>query len=62
LVVIVPSASETILDVLEAIPLAKEEENVVSLTSTDVVMKYLNTVYTNVSQKAVLAAMNVGGS
>jgi uncharacterized Zn finger protein len=62
LVVIVPSASETILDVLEAIPLAKEEENVVSLTSTDVVMKYLSTVYTNVSQKAVLAAMNVGGS
>ncbi len=62
LVVIVPSASETILDVLEAIPLAKEEENVVNLTSTDVVMKYLSTVYTNVSQKAVLAAMNVGGS
>ncbi|RCJ22457.1 hypothetical protein A6S26_22170 [Nostoc sp. ATCC 43529] len=62
LVVIAPSASETILDVLGAIPLAKEEENVVNLTSTDVVMKYLNTVYTDVSQKAVLAAMNVGGS
>jgi uncharacterized Zn finger protein len=62
LVVIAPSASETILDVLEAIPLAKEEENVVNLTSTDVVMKYLSTVYTNVSQKAVLAAMNLGGS
>jgi len=62
LVVIAPSASETILDVLGAIPLAKEEENVVNLTSTDVVMKYLNTLYTDVSQKAVLAAMNVGGS
>ncbi|BAY76553.1 zinc finger SWIM domain-containing protein [Nostoc linckia NIES-25] len=62
LVVIAPSASETILDALGAIPLAKEEENVVNLTSTDVVMKYLNTVYTDVSQKAVLAAMNVGGS
>lgn len=62
LVVIAPSASETILDVLGAIPLAKEDENVVNLTSTDVVMKYLNTVYTDVSQKAVLAAMNVGGS
>ncbi len=62
LVVIVPSSSETILDVLEAIPLAKEEENAVNSTSSDVVMKYLNTVYRDVSQKAVLAAMNVGGS
>ncbi|MFN6561532.1 MAG: SWIM zinc finger family protein [Nostoc sp. ChiSLP01] len=62
LVVITPSASETILDVLGAIPLAKEEENLVNLPSTDVVMKYLNTLYTDVSQKAVLAAMNVGGS
>ncbi|ODG97502.1 hypothetical protein A4S05_13320 [Nostoc sp. KVJ20] len=62
LVVIVPSSSETILDVLEAIPLAKEEENTVNSTSSDVVMKYLNTLYRDVSQKAVLAAMNVGGS
>jgi uncharacterized Zn finger protein len=62
LVVIVPSSSETVLDVLGAIPLAKEEENLVNSTSSDLVMKYLNTVYTDVSQKAVLAAMNVGGS
>ncbi|MHC5935122.1 SWIM zinc finger family protein [Nostoc sp.] len=62
LVVIVPSSSETVLDVLGAIPLAKEEENTVNSTSTDVVMKYLNTVYRDVSQKAVIAAMNVGGS
>ncbi|MDZ8023741.1 MAG: SWIM zinc finger family protein [Nostoc sp. DcaGUA01] len=62
LVVIAPSSSETILDVLGVIPLAKEEENLVNSTSTEVVMKYLNTVYTDVSQKAVLAAMNVGGS
>ncbi|MEH1994217.1 SWIM zinc finger family protein [Nostoc sp.] len=62
LVVIVPSSSETILDVLGAILLAKEEENAVNSTSSDVVMKYLNTVYRDVSQKAVLAAMNVGGS
>lgn len=61
LVVIVPSGSETVLDVLGAIPLAKEEENVVNLPSGDVVMKYLDTVYKDVSQKAVLAAMNVGG-
>ncbi|MBN3898901.1 MAG: SWIM zinc finger family protein [Nostoc sp. NOS(2021)] len=61
LVVIVPSSSETVLDVLGAIPLAKEEENTVNSTSSDVVMKYLNTVYRDVSQQAVLAAMNVGG-
>lgn len=62
LVVIVPSGSETVLDVLGTIPLAKEEENGVNLPSSDVVMKYLDTIYKDVSQKAVLAAMNVGGS
>ncbi|MEH1912569.1 MAG: SWIM zinc finger family protein [Nostoc sp.] len=62
LVVIAPSSSETVLDVLGAISLAKEEENTVNSTSSDVVMKYLNTVYRDVSQKAFLAAMNVGGS
>ncbi|MEH2023672.1 SWIM zinc finger family protein [Nostoc sp.] len=62
LVVIAPSTSETILDVLGAITLAKEEENGVNSTSSDMVMKYLNTVYRDVSQKAFLAAMNVGGS
>jgi uncharacterized Zn finger protein len=61
LVVIAPSSSETILDVLGAIPLAKSEENVVNSTACDVVMKYLDTLYKDVSQKAVLAAMNVGG-
>ncbi|KAB8335533.1 hypothetical protein SD80_004285 [Scytonema tolypothrichoides VB-61278] len=61
LVVIVPSTGETVLDVLGSIPLAKEEENLTSLTAADVVMKYLQTVYKDVSQKAVLAAMNVGG-
>jgi uncharacterized Zn finger protein len=60
LVVIAPGASETVLDVLGAIPLGKEEENVVNVTSADVVMKYLETVYQDVKQKAVLAAMNVG--
>ncbi|MBD0303696.1 MAG: SWIM zinc finger family protein, partial [Tolypothrix sp. T3-bin4] len=62
LVVIAPSTNEMVLDVLGAIPLAKEEENAVNSTSSDVVMKYLNTVYRDVSQKAFLAAMNVGGS
>ena len=62
LVVIAPSTNEMVLDVLGAIPLAKEEENVVNSTSSDVVMKHLNTVYRDVSQKAFLTAMNVGGS
>ncbi|KZL51689.1 hypothetical protein A2T98_00920 [Nodularia spumigena CENA596] len=61
LVVITPSGSETVLDVLGAIPLAKTEESTVSLTSGDVVTKYLDTVYKQVSQQAMLAAMNMGG-
>ena len=61
LVVITPSGSETVLDVLGAIPLAKTEENAVSSTSGDVVTKYLETVYQQVSQQAMLAAMNMGG-
>ncbi|PLZ26663.1 hypothetical protein CBP10_20765, partial [Fischerella thermalis WC558] len=61
LVVIAPSNSETVLDVLGSIPLAKEEGNLASLTAADLVMKYLDTVYKDVSQKAMLAAMNVGG-
>jgi uncharacterized Zn finger protein len=62
LVVIAPSTSETVLDVLGSIPLAKEEENLASLTAADLVMKYLDTVYKDVSQKAILAAMNVGAN
>jgi uncharacterized Zn finger protein len=61
LVVIAPSTSETVLDMLGAIPLAKDEENSASLNSSDIVMKYLETIYKEVSQKAMLAAMNVGG-
>ncbi len=60
LVVIVPSGSETVLNVLGAIPLAKEEESLVNSTSAEVVMKYLQALYQDVSQKAILAAMNVG--
>ncbi|WP_414548250.1 SWIM zinc finger family protein [Anabaena sp. CCY 0017] len=61
LVVIAPSGSETVLDVLGAIPLAKTEESTVSSTSGDVVTKYLDTVYQQVSQQAMLVAMNMGG-
>ncbi len=61
LVVIAPASSETILDILGSIPLANVEETSSNVTAADVVMKYLDTVYKDVSQKAVLAAMNVGG-
>ncbi len=60
LVVIAPSSGETVLDVLGAIPLAKEEESLSNVTSADVVMKFLDTLYKDVSQKAMLEAMNLG--
>jgi uncharacterized Zn finger protein len=59
LVVIAPSVNETVLDSLGTIPLAKDEENTVTSPAGDLVMKYLQTVYKDVSQKAMLAAMNV---
>ena len=60
LVVIAPSTGETVLDVLGSIPLAKEDEKQANINSTDIVMKYLNLIYKDASQKAFLAAMNVG--
>jgi len=62
LVVIAPSVNETVLDVLGSIPLAKEEDNGLTSPGVDVVMQYLDKVYKDVSQKAILAAMNVGTS
>ncbi|WP_016950784.1 SWIM zinc finger family protein [Anabaena sp. PCC 7108] len=61
LVVISPAVSETVLTVLGTIPLAKDEENKTNSPAGDLVMKYLQVVYKDVSQKAFLAAMNVGG-
>jgi uncharacterized Zn finger protein len=60
LVVIAPSTGETILDVLGAIPLAKDEESLPNFSTADIVMRYLDSLYKDVSQKAVIAAMNVG--
>ena len=60
LVVIAPSSGETVLDVLGTIPLAKEEESLTNITSADVVMKFLDILYKDVSQKAMLAAMQLG--
>lgn len=57
LVVIAPSTGETVLDVLGAIPLAKEQESLATFTVADVVMKYLHALYKDASEKAVLSAM-----
>lgn len=63
LVVIAPSTSETILDILGPIPLpdldVTEPSGSASTSSTEIVMQYLNDVYQKVSQQAVLAAMNI---
>lgn len=58
LVVIVPSVNETVLEFLGSIPLPSDEENV-AFPPADIVMKYLDSIYKDVSQKAVIAAMNV---
>ncbi len=59
LVVIVPSSNETVLEFLGSIPLANDEENA-TFPAADIVMKYLDSLYKDVSQKAIIAAMNVG--
>ncbi len=59
LVVIAPSTSETILEVLGPIPLTQSDAIQTSGSTTEAVMQYLNTIYQQVSQQAVLAAMNI---
>ncbi len=66
LVVITPSpSSDTVLDVLGAIPIAELDTDTTARnnsnspeTRAEVVKKYLDSVYQQVSQQAVLAAMN----
>ncbi|MFB2976194.1 SWIM zinc finger family protein [Microseira sp. BLCC-F43] len=62
LVVIAPPGSETVLDVLGSIPPTSDAENRSKGQDTQVVMQYLDGIYKNVSQQAVLSAMNVEGS
>jgi uncharacterized Zn finger protein len=63
LVVIAPQGSETVLDVLGSIPpISNEAENRPKAQDTQLVMQYLNGVYQNVSQQAMLSAMQVEGS
>jgi uncharacterized Zn finger protein len=61
-VVAPPPSSETVLDVLRAIPL-KSESNAsqsASQAASQSVLEYLRAVYVQVSQQAVLTAMTVG--
>jgi uncharacterized Zn finger protein len=60
LVVIAPSSSETVLDVLGAIPLPSQPGG--KTGETQAVMQYLDEVYKTVSQLAMLSAMSVEGN
>jgi uncharacterized Zn finger protein len=53
-----PPSSETVLDVLGAIPL--KAEAIGGQTAAQLAMEYLKTVYAQVSQQAVMAAMTAG--
>ncbi|WP_250122901.1 SWIM zinc finger family protein [Chroococcidiopsis sp. CCMEE 29] len=60
-----PPSSETVLDVLGPIPLAESDATGHSSSNSnvpEVVKHYLDTVYKQVSQQAVLAAMNTEAS
>ncbi|MFM6006042.1 MAG: hypothetical protein ACKPB7_22745, partial [Sphaerospermopsis kisseleviana] len=50
LVVISPAVTETVLETLGTIPLAKDEENTTNSPTDELVMKYLKAVYQDVSQ------------
>ena len=56
-VVAPPPSSETVLDVLRAIPLKSENG---SQAASQAVLDYLKAVYAQVSQQAVLTAMTIG--
>jgi uncharacterized Zn finger protein len=57
-----PPSSETVLDVLGAIPLKTEEPgSAANAAASQAIMDYLKTVYQSVSQQALLTAMNAGG-
>jgi uncharacterized Zn finger protein len=55
-----PPSSETVLDVLGAIPLKAEAPAGQAAVSAQLAMEYLKAVYAQVSQQAVMAAMTAG--
>ncbi len=60
-VVVPPPSSETILDVLGAIPLKAEAGGNQGAIASQLLLEYLKTIYGQASQQAVLAAMATGG-
>jgi len=60
-VVVPPPSSETILDVLGAMPLKAEVGGNQGAIASQLSLEYLKTIYSQVSQQAVLAAMATGG-
>jgi uncharacterized Zn finger protein len=60
-VVVPPPSSETILDVLGAIPLKTEAGGNQAAIASQLLLEYLKTIYGQASQQAVLAAMATGG-
>jgi uncharacterized Zn finger protein len=61
-VVAPPPSSETILDVLGVLPLKSEGAGQATIASSQLVLEYLKTIYAQVGQQAVLAAMSTGRS
>jgi len=59
-----PPTSETVLDVLGAIPLKAEtnSESAIAQAEAQAATEYLKTIYQSVSQQAILAAMNTEGA
>jgi uncharacterized Zn finger protein len=60
LVVIAPPGSETVLDVLGPIPLKSDLTDSQTTILSNTILEYLKTIYGQVSQHAVLAAMTAG--
>jgi uncharacterized Zn finger protein len=62
LVVIAPSTSSDVLEILGAIPLSNDLAENTESNCSEAVMQYLNTVYQQVAQQAFIAAMNTEAS
>lgn len=56
-----PPSSETVLDILGAIPLKSDHVGNQATISAQIVLEYLKSIYGQVSQQAVLDAMASGG-
>ena len=63
-VIVPPPSSETVLDILGEIPLKKEENKNPSKsgTTSETVIQHLRKLYQEVSQQAIIAALNRGES